>query len=927
MGDVADEQPAETARAFLTDGVAPTQWRRAGEAADELARADDEGAARLFMAAAGAASRAEEAVAAVQLARSAMLLYARKDTLLASAAAATAVAELAAVSGADMWLREASDLQIAMGAAGVTGEAIELARSITAVTHDLPPSTESRAVHAQALANLASALTKASRHTEALPVLADAVEHAPDNAYELIGNIEYGVGLAHAELNHIDDARRAYARSRAAFTAAGADPIDLAYVDRLDAAALARTGRYDEALPLFKRAYATFADKGTPEDVDRTLVGLVQARYQLGRPVSPQDLDDYEATALRLSPSESVAMGLNLANIAHRQHDDARADRLYRTFAKRARDMQMPVDAAKFDSSYAVVLRSRGQLDAALALNRSAAAAFAEAGMLRELANADHNQALLLEEQARAVLPSDQQRAESLRNAAADSTLAAVSTLDGLRHSLPEAADRRALLLNVYPEVFTVAISACFRAGRFDEVAALVEKSRVQPVLRRDGAGFIDPAPVAARRGARSVGGSGATVVLAELAASQLGPGSAWLGWWSDCHRLVRCRSRRDDVDVESGPFDAAAVDLLAAALPVVLPADAVAADGDQQFAQLVALWRAASGPLLSDPVLVRSLERIIERRIRDQVAAADTFTVMMTMTCDELLWPLSSMLFAETWRADLIEAASSDNRLGVIVAPPPMFGRVPWAALPLSDPHDGPVPHLIEVADVVVGLPASLAVGLHQMPVTVPGPRGAGVVVADSLGDLPYTRQLTPDGMTILGPAGSAPATRAKLVAALSAGQELLVVNGHVRPGSAVEPASSALMLVSPNGETDAMTVADFAAVGVPPQCVILGCDGAGAATGTEWTGLATGLVWAGACEVVTTMVPVVEDNLTATLDAELLDSIRSHGAVQGLLGWQRTMAARRRDDPRTSAGAPYRWAETVALRSGTQGEWSRKP
>jgi hypothetical protein len=276
-------------------------------------------------------------------------------------------------------------------------------------------------------------------------------------------------------------------------------------------------------------------------------------------------------------------------------------------------------------------------------------------------------------------------------------------------------------------------------------------------------------------------------------------------------------------------------------------------------------------------------------------------------------------MLLAETWRADLIEAAADDNRLGVIVAPPPTFGRVPWAALPLSDPHDGPVPRLIEVADVVVGLPASLAAGLHQMPVTVPGSRGPGVVVADSLGDLPYARQLAPDGMTILGPAGSAPATRAKLVAALNAGQELLVVNGHVRPGSVVEPASSALMLISPNGETDAMTVADFAAVGVPPQCVILGCDGAGAATGTEWTGLATGLVWAGAREVVTTMVPVVEDNMTATLDAELLDSIRSHGAVQGLLGWQRTMAARRRDDPRTPAGAPYRWAETVALRSGT--------
>ena len=538
--------------------------------------------------------------------------------------------------------------------------------------------------------------------------------------------------------------------------------------------------------------------------------------------------------------------------------------------------------------------------------------------MLRELANADHNRALLLEEQARESLPSAELRAASLRNAAADSALAAVGTLDKLRHSLPEAADRRGLLVNAYPQVFTVAIAACFRAGRLDEVAALVEKSRVQPVLRKDGVGFIDPAPVAARRSARAVGGSGTTVVLAEVAKGQLGPGSAWLGWWSDGNQLVRCRSRPEDVDVENSPFDASALDLLAAALPVVLPGDEAAADGDQQLAQLIALWRAASGPLLNDPGVVRSLDKLIPRRIRAEVAAKEVVAAVSAVTCDELLWPLSAMLFAEEWCADLIEAADGNNRLGVIVAPPPVFGRVPWAALPLSDPHAGPVLHLVELADILVGLPASLAVGLHQVPKTVPRSRGAGVILADSLGDLPFAGRLAVEGMTVLGPAGCAPATRTELIALLDAGQELLIVNGHVRPGSAVEPASSALILISPNGQSDAMTVADFADIGVPLQCVILGCDGAGAATGTEWTGLATGLVWAGARQVVTTTVPVVEDQLTATLDTQLLGSICSHGAVQGLLIWQRTMAARWRDDPFNPANAPYRWAETVAVRSG---------
>ena len=292
---------------------------------------------------------------------------------MASTAASFAVDELAKVIDTDVWLHEASGLQIDMSAVGLTSKAIELARSIITVTRDLPASIEGRTVHAQALVNLASALTKASRHTEALSVLADACDHAPSDAHQLIGNVEYTRGLAHAELNHIAEARQAYALARAAFTAAGADPVDLAYIDRMDAAALARTGRYSEALPLFERARATFAGHGKREDIDRTLVGLVQARFQLGRALSPEDFDEFEAIALQLSPSESVAMGLNLANIAHRQHDDSRADRLYRTFAQRARDMGMPVDAAKFDSSLAVVLRDRGQLDAAITLNRKAA--------------------------------------------------------------------------------------------------------------------------------------------------------------------------------------------------------------------------------------------------------------------------------------------------------------------------------------------------------------------------------------------------------------------------------------------------------------------------------------------------------------------------------------------------------------------------
>jgi hypothetical protein len=40
-------------------------------------------------------------------------------------------------------------------------------------------------------------------------------------------------------------------------------------------------------------------------------------------------------------------------------------------------------------------------------------------------------------------------------------------------------------------------------------------------------------------------------------------------------------------------------------------------------------------------------------------------------------------------------------------------------------------------------------------------------------------------------------------------------------------------------------------------------------------WLREATGLVWVGAREVVTTSVPVIDDSLTATLDAALLTSV----------------------------------------------------
>jgi len=358
----------------------------------------------------------------------------------------------------------------------------------------------------------------------------------------------------------------------------------------------------------------------------------------------------------------------------------------------------------------------------------------------------------------------------------------------------------------------------------------VVEKSRIQPVLADAGAGFVEPAPLAARRGAKQVGGSGPLVVLAELAgAAAPGAVGAWHGWWSDDARLVRCRSRPDRVDAESGGLNQEALDLFAAALPIVIAQDLAAAEGDHPRAQLLAIWRAASRPLLYDFGAASVLELLLPSSMRDRLAADRIVARCLGLSADELLWPITAMLFADAWLGELREAAVEGTHRHLVVAPPPLLGRIPWAALPLGDPSGGPPVALIEAADVLVGLPATLAAGLDAYHPATPLAHGPGLVVADSLGDLGYARRLRPPGMRILGSGGAGPATRASVVAQLRSGTGLFIVNAHVEPGSDDDPASSALLLRRPDGGIDRVRVAEFAEMNIPAQCVILGCDGAG--------------------------------------------------------------------------------------------------
>ena len=155
------------------------------------------------------------------------------------------------------------------------------------------------------------------------------------------------------------------------------------------------------------------------------------------------------------------------------------------------------------------------------------------------------------------------------------------------------------------------------------------------------------------------------------------------------------------------------------------------------------------------------------------------------------------------------------------MLAPPVDLGSVPWASL-LSDGQPW-----VERADLTMAPPASV-IGSSRLPKATPARK---VWVADTLGDLRYCRRTRP-GWEVLASDGAAGVTRAALLSVLESALRV-VVRAHVAAGSAREPSTAAL--VTADGGLSAAELRKELRVG-PPEWVILGCDAAGAATGSEW-------------------------------------------------------------------------------------------
>jgi len=835
-----------------------------------------------------------------------------RDTAQTHAARQALRAALTAIPDPQQWVQSAHEASIFLADTGLHADAFDLNRQLVNHLESVRVDRSSETTLASVLINLGNAEVGLGRHEAAAATFARARHLVAGQRSPSAANLAYSAAVAFAEVNQIEAARAGYQHALAIWDEIGGADADRGYAIRGLAACLARTGRSGEALTRFAEAARLFDAASEPGEVDLTQVGIMQARQRRGDHFTNAEIAELLATAQRLAPTHRASLLHNIGNLQTKQGDLDAATRTFTDLRQWAAEIGDQTSLARATGCLAVVERHRGHLDTAMSLNRDAHAQYTQMELSDGIAHAEHNYALLLSEVAdRADDPS---QVVALRNQAADHAVAALTAFDRHRHSLPTATDRHRLFLEVYGQTIPATLRICMNSGRWSDVAAVVERARIQPVLRESGGGFLEPAPVAACRGSAPVGGSGEPVVLGEIAESLLGAGAIWLGWWTDGRRLVRAWSTASSADADQGLLDHDALSRYTASLPIIDQPDLDAAAGNAHLAAVIAAWRAASGPMLADPQRAARATRAIDQTVRETVLADDGVREVFDWSADQLLWPLSEMLLSPEVRNQALAAHADGHRLRLVIAPTPALGRIPWAALPLTNPRAGTPLLLVEAADVAVGLPASLAGRFGKAHSD--SARGT-VIVADPLGDLEWARGLSTPGAQVLGATALEPATRHHLTHSLARRPRLLTIAGHVRPGASADPASTALLLDHDDGTTDPLTASELAALAVPPWCLVLGCDGSGATAGTEWTGVLTGLAWAGASEIATSTVPVIDDDVTASLDSDLLRRVETDGPLRGLLNWQRATCARFRSPDPPPLAAPYRWATFVATRS----------
>ncbi|MGN6606503.1 MAG: tetratricopeptide repeat protein [Jatrophihabitans sp.] len=774
-----------------TSRPAPTRGaveaRRLVAEGEERIAEDPVTAASLFARAARTAAQGGRAsMAAGALEREVHAWAAAGEVGRARAAADRALVQLGNVEDVPVRVAVTVNLAAALGTAGFHDDAVQLLRAVEQMVSSPEARAETRAA---VLLNMAVSelqlgqFTDASDHLDEAGSLLDEARNA-----RMLATVRLNEAVIHSVANSPRQARTSYLEALRLYVDSGADDADVASALRGQAGTLAKTGRYREALDVYDQAIALYSRAGRPDEVFGTRIGQLMCRSSLGEPIAATELDGLEADLAGRSLDVVGQMSRNIGNARLRDGDVDAADRAYVRARRAFRKLGRAGDVASVDSNRAFVARARGDLPQARRLMASVRRQQARLGNWLAVANADVNLASLL------TLLADQADppSRSLLRAALRRAESGMEAVDRHRHELGTAADRAAILKNVYSGVFAVGIRLALRCGATGKVASFVERARVQPVLAEPAAAdrpYRAPLRVVARAGDVLDGQS--TAVLAEEACRVGGDGARWLGWWLGSDVVVgavtdRCATTVSLRTVENEPR------MLAAALPIPLAGEIEAAE-DLSTAHRAALYRAVRGPLIADERTAGLLAATLPRRVLEAADDADGYSVA-ELDDRHLLWPIARMLFTLQLRSELMAAGSGGRRLPLVIAPPPELGRVPWAALPIEDPDEDPsAPRLIDAADVTIALPVSLVVWRGGQPSRSEA-TGAAVLVADPLGDLRHLRELRLADAARFG-VGARPATRDAVLAA-AADAPLLVLGAHVSPGTDADPASSAVLL-----------------------------------------------------------------------------------------------------------------------------------
>lgn len=692
----------------------------------------------------------------------------------------------------------------------------------------------------------------------ALGCLGEAEQLCRDDQ-QALGNIWFNRGFLYARGGRLSDADASYAAAEAAFQQAGSDPRDLAYLRRARGALAGRAGRITDATVAYQEAVDLFTDLGDLDEAATTSTGLIMALATSGRLPDEPALENLLDTVRRVRPDRVPELLMNLGNIAARRQEFDLAERHFVDAGRLFKSGGREVDFWRAQHASAVLLRLTGRPREALPRLREVLARVGEFGGEVKSAEIEFNLALVLRD-----LGSPDAGPVALR---------AFEVLDAHRHDAPSAADRAGILSVTYPHVLDLALELA--RDDPDLVAALAERARTQTAYVSDATKqerLAAPVPVRARAGQSVVGGSGAERILSDLAQGIGGPGATWLTWVRHREQLLRIHVTPSRSKVTAVPFPSELlVDLQ----------DATALQGHDgpplgPSPQRAALYRIATGPLLADPALADRLGGGLlfsaRRPWRGERSSIDFLTALGAVLIPEDAWAASA----------------------VVLAPPVALGSVPWASL-----LRGGQPWVAR-SDLIMAPPVSV-IGSPLLAEATPTRK---VWVADTLGDLRYCRRTRP-GWEVLAPDGAAGVTRAALLGVLESASRV-VVRAHVAAGSAREPSTAGLMTVE-----GCLSSAELRKElrGGPPEWLILGCDAAGAATGSEWAGLPIGLAAAGAERLIVTQWPILDDPAQENLDLALVAQVEALGLRHGLLAWQRR-CARSWLDTADASVAPHRWA-----------------